>query len=170
MMGDRDQNKLGQETMKITLKVEDYSSEGYGVFRYDGKVVFVPYAIPGETVEAEIIKEHRSYSEGNLIKVMEKSDKRVFPPCEIYTVCGGCSLQHMEYEEQLRFKKQKVENALRRIAKTECKVNDVIGMKTPYQYRNKAQYSVKYNKVGFKKSKSHEIVQADNCLILPNDV
>jgi 23S rRNA (uracil1939-C5)-methyltransferase len=158
------------DKMSVILKVEGYNSGGAGVCRHEGKTVFVPFAVPGETVEVNITREHKSYCEGRILNIVESSDERRHPLCDIFYTCGGCSLMHMSYGEQLRFKKQKVENALKRIGGIDCRINDIIGMDEPYGYRNKALYSKDGSRIGFYRKNTHEVVETQRCMILPKDV
>jgi len=131
--------KVGQ---KIEIYIEKMASEGQGIAKYDGMTVFVEKAIAGEKVQAEVSKVKKDYAVAETIHILEASLYRVEPLCPVYNLCGGCQLQHMSYEGELIFKKNKIEDALKRIGSIEVKVNDVIGMNSPYYYRSKAQYPV----------------------------
>ena len=154
----------------VTLSIDGYGSEGQGVGRVDGYAVFVPGALPGEMVQVRILKPLSHFAYGKVEKLLTLSPERTTPRCPLAQPCGGCSLQHMRYEEQLRFKKQKVEDALRRIGGLEeLTVRDCLGMQTPWHYRNKAQFPIGQGKtgplMGFYAKGSHRIVEVTSCPI-----
>ena len=97
------------------LRIENYGSSGEGVARLDGQAVFVKGAIPGELCAVQLLKVGKTAAWGRVAEVLEPSPARQVPDCPLYPRCGGCQLRHMTYEEELRFKRQKVEDALRRI-------------------------------------------------------
>lgn len=157
--------KLGQ---RIELNIEKMASEGQGIARYNGMTIFVEKAITGEKVIAEVTKVKRDYAVADTIDVLDVSPYRTEPLCKIYDLCGGCQLQHMNYEGELIFKKNKVIDALHRIGNIDADVKDVIGMENPYHYRNKAQYAVAMDKepeMGFYKGRSHEVIPIEECKI-----
>lgn len=166
--------------MKINIPVEknlDYEieitgqgSNGEGVGKIDGFTVFVPGGIKGEHINIKIIKLEKSYAIGKILDIKKSSAHRTEPACPIYKKCGGCNLQHMDYEGQLEFKKQRVIDAMTRIGKLEnIKVNDVHGMDNPYRYRNKVQLPVGACgceiKIGFYAPRTHDIIDMEACLI-----
>ena len=89
----------------LTLRVEKLSSNGEGIAFSEGKAIFLPCTIPGETVLAEIIDEHSGFARARIIDIKESSPYRVEPPCHHFGDCGGCSLQHVGYEHQALLKK-----------------------------------------------------------------
>ena len=97
------------------VKIEDVSDTGEGIGKTDGFTWFVKDAVIGDCVDAKVMKTKKSYGFARLLKVLEPSPSRVDPPCPVARQCGGCQLQAMSYEEQLRFKQNKVLNNLRRI-------------------------------------------------------
>ncbi len=152
------------------LNITGMTHEGLGVGRNDGMAVFVPGAIPGETVNVKIMKVLKNYSIARIEKWLYQSPDRQNPFCPVYKRCGGCSLQHMTYERQLAFKHQVVKDSLSRIGGLkDVTVKSVIGMDSPMRYRNKAQYPVGKSKngpvSGFYARHSHEIVHCENCRI-----
>lgn len=157
-----------EKNMDVTLTIDGMNHEGLGVARLDGQAVFVQGALPGETVEARIIKVASSYAVARPMSFLTGSPERREPFCPVYKRCGGCSLQHMSYAETLRFKRQVVQDSLERIGGLHgLEVSPVLGMDHPYQYRNKAQYPVgmagKRPVAGFYARRSHEIVDASAC-------
>ena len=143
---------------------------GEGVGRVEGFTVFVPYALPGETVFAEIEEVRANFARGRLIRVDQADPRRVTPACPVYEACGGCQLQHLSYEGQLAAKYRSVADAAARIGKLEkVKIKPVLGMQQPWRYRNKAQFPVgqcgQAVVTGCFAAGSHRIVPTENCLI-----
>ncbi|MGI6668713.1 MAG: 23S rRNA (uracil(1939)-C(5))-methyltransferase RlmD [Acetivibrionales bacterium] len=152
------------------VDITDMTHEGLGVGRIDGLAVFTDGALAGEQVELKIIKVRRTYAVGKLLKVLKPSPDRVIPFCSVFKRCGGCSLQHMDYNAQLAFKTKLVRDSLERIGGLDdVKVRDTIGMKSPYNYRNKAQYPVASADgrivTGFYAPRSHEVIGSEECRI-----
>jgi len=153
-----------------TVEITDMTHEGQGVGRIDNFTVFVDGAITGELVEIKLIKVTKSYGVGKLLNILRPSEDRVEPFCSAYKRCGGCSLQHMDYNAQLQFKTNLVRETIRRIGKLEnVVVHDTIGMQNPFNYRNKAQYPVAAVKgeviIGFYAKRSHDVIHSDECQI-----
>ncbi len=154
----------------ITLEITGMSSDGAGIGRADGFAVFVPGALPGETVEAHIIKAAGSYAVGKLTSIVSASKDRTKALCPSYGKCGGCSIQHMDYAAQLDFKTGVVRDALVRIGGfKDIKVNPTIGMKDPLRYRNKGSFPfaeidgrVEW---GLYAARSHRLIDASGCVI-----
>ena len=155
----------------IKGKVIDLTHEGHGVIKLDRYPIFVPNVLIDEEVEFKVIKVKKNFAIGKLIKVLKQSEQRVIPPCIYYEKCGGCQLQHMSYESQLKMKKQQVINLFHKKAKLEeTVIHDTIGMDHPWRYRNKSQLPVgkdKNNKtiMGYYRQRSHDIIDMDSCLI-----
>lgn len=158
-----------KKNQKLVLKIVDLSSEGAGVAKVDGYPLFIKDTLPGETVEVLVVKVNKNYGFGKVLNIIEPSEQRVEPICPVAGKCGGCSLQHLSYEGQLKYKQNKVYQNLKRIGGFDnISVEETIGMDKPYNYRNKAQYPVGYDKgiiVGFYASNSHRIIDFDNCSI-----
>ena len=102
-----------------------------------GWVVMVPFALPGELIRARVFRNHKNFSEADLLEVLRPSPKRVAPRCPLYGRCGGCQYQHLAYSEQLTWKRQQVEELLRHMAGVEHPVNPVIGSPQEFGYRSK---------------------------------
>ncbi len=128
---------------RLTLETVSFAFEGKAVARRDdGYVVFVEGALAHETVEVEVFKAKGSFAESKLIKVIEASPERRSPLCPYFGICGGCSLQHMTYEEQLKVKTLQVRDLFHRIGgMPEVEVLDAIGSEHEYHYRNKMEFS-----------------------------
>lgn len=164
-------NSINIEKNKdYTFEIEGSGFEGEGVSKVNNFTVFIPGALKGETVKAKIIKVNKNYAIGKLLEVTKSSKKRVEPICGTYKRCGGCNLQHFSYEEQLNFKTERVKEVIKRIGKIEnVKIHSTIGMKNPYNYRNKVQLPVgKVGEdivVGFYAPRTHDIINIDKCFI-----
>lgn len=159
-----------QKNDRITVHVEDLTHDGAGVAKVDGYPLFIVGALPGETAEIHVVKTTKSYGFGKLIEIIKPSEHRVAPPCHVFDECGGCQVQHLSYEGQLKWKQQLVKNAIERIARLpHVTVHPVKGMDNPWRYRNKSQipFALQDGKVvgGFYKTRSHEIVDTDTCII-----
>ena len=154
---------------KVTLEITGLNHDGEGVGRVRGFTVFVPWTAPGDRVEAEIISLQKNYARALPCDIIQPSPYRQEAPSSYYGSCGGCRLQHIQYEEQLRLKRQMVVDALQRLGGVDLMVHPVIGMADPWHYRNKAQYPVALDggklKIGFFQPRSHNLVDVRRCLI-----
>ncbi len=162
----REKNEIFQ------VRIEDMSDTGEGIGKTDGFTWFVKDAVIGDLVEAKVMKVKKSYGFARLMKVLKPSPHRVTPPCPVASSCGGCQLQAMSYEEQLRFKERKVLNNLRRIGGLDCREiwEPIIGMEDPWHYRNKALFPIGRNKegkiiTGFFAGRTHSIIENTDCLL-----
>ena len=153
------------------VQIEDMSDTGEGIGKTDGFTWFVKDAVIGDVVEARVMKTKKSYGFARLMQVLEPSACRVTPRCPSARQCGGCQLQAMSYEEQLRFKENKVRNNLSRIGGlTEIPMEPIIGMDEPWRYRNKAQFPFGKDKdgriiTGFYAGRTHAIIEQEDCLL-----
>lgn len=155
----------------ITIKIEDMSSEGLGVGRCDGMAFFVKDTVIGDVAEAKIMKLKKTYGYARLVRLLVPSADRVEPLCPVSRQCGGCQIQAMSYEAQLRFKEEKVRNNLIRIGKFENPpMESILRMERPYRYRNKAQFPVGTDRdgrliAGFYAGRTHSIIECADCLL-----
>jgi 23S rRNA (uracil1939-C5)-methyltransferase len=153
----------------IELTVTGQSHTGDGVGKYEGFTVFVPLALRGERIRAKITKVKKTYAHGRMLEILEASPARTEPACPVFERCGGCQLQHVSYEEQLRIKRQQVIDSFQRIGgwEEEVPVLPVIGMQDPWVYRNKAQvpFGLRGGELvaGFYAAGTHTIVDMDTC-------
>ncbi|ETP73448.1 23S rRNA (uracil-5-)-methyltransferase RumA, partial [Lachnospiraceae bacterium JC7] len=161
---------------QFTVKIEDFSSEGLGIGKTgEGFVWFIKDTVIGDTVLAAATKVKKNYGFARLVKVLEKSRDRQEPKCSIARRCGGCQLQQMSYDAQLKFKQDKVYNNLQRIGEVDEKLLDevfepIVGMNEPFRYRNKAQFPVSRNKdgkiiAGFYAGRTHDVIECEDCLL-----
>ena len=155
----------------VTLHIEDIGTGGEGIGKAEGFTFFVKDAIVGDVIEAKVMKLKKNYGYARLMKVLTPSKDRVEPKCPVARQCGGCQIQEMRYEAQLAFKQKMVQNNLERIGGlTGFEMCPVIGMETPYAYRNKAQFPVGEDKdgnivIGFYAGRTHHIVEQTDCCI-----
>lgn len=152
-----------------TVSISGYTSEGAGIARIDGRAVFIPLAMHGETCEIKILKVLKNLAYAKLLRVIDASPARVDSKCEYFPKCGGCDLWHMTYEEELRFKEEKVRDAITRIAGLDITINPILGSERTVRYRNKAQFPAGVEKgsvvSGFYRPHSHDIVPSESCII-----
>ena len=100
---------------RIQVRIEDISDEGLGIGRTEGYTWFIKDTVIGDLAEAGVMKMKKTYGFARLIRVLEPSPWRIEPKCPVARACGGCQLQAMDYQEQLRFKERKIYHNLRRI-------------------------------------------------------
>lgn len=156
----------------VILDITDVAFGGEGVGRFEGFVVFVPYVITGEKVEARIKEIHKQFARAELINVIETSPQRTTAECDYYGECGGCQYQHVSYEEQLRTKHKQVSDLFERIGgQSKDVVMPVAPCPKPYHYRNRIMVRTQYNRetkamnVGFLKHQSRLVVDIPECAI-----
>lgn len=162
-----------EKNQEFIVTIEDMNEDGAGVGKVDGYIWFVKDAVIGDVVRAKAMKMKKSYGFARLMEVLEPSASRVIPSCPVARQCGGCQLQAMSYEEQLKFKERKVMNNLIRIGKfaeDEIHMLPIMGMEEPWRYRNKAQFPFGKDKdgnviAGFYAGRTHAIVEAEDCLL-----
>jgi 23S rRNA (uracil1939-C5)-methyltransferase/tRNA (uracil-5-)-methyltransferase len=155
---------------ELELTIDTLTNLGHGIARVDGWVVMVPFALPGERVLARIHRNHKNYSEADLVQVIEPSPSRVAPRCPLFGKCGGCQYQNLRYDEQLKWKRDQVSELLRHMARIEFPVEPVIGSPREYEYRSKitphfpAPRDGKISAIGFLEAGSRtRIVDVPRC-------
>ncbi len=161
--------ELGQ-TFPLTIKRLGINGEGVGYFKR--RVVFVPGALPGEEVVAEVTKVHPKFAEAKIKKIRKASEHRVKPVCPVYEECGGCQLQHLHYSQQLKEKRDIVIQSLERhtkLAVDKLDIRETIGMDNPWGYRNKSQFQVgeRGGKIlaGLYGMNSHKLINIEQCAV-----
>lgn len=166
------------------VEISDLASGGEAVGRVEDLVVFIPYGVPGDTVEIELVELKKKYARGSITRIIKPSSHRIEPRCHIFYKCGGCQLQHIDYPSQLIFKKKIVEDFLARISGIkDVKVMDVLESQEPWYYRNKVQlvaaskpYFPAFRKTedtflrsfpyfGLYERESHKVVRMEACAI-----
>lgn len=170
----------------FTVTIEDMSEDGAGLGRVDGYIWFIKDTVIGDVVKAGVMKMKKTYGFARLVEVLEPSPQRVAPRCPVARQCGGCQLQMMDYEAQLKFKERKVYNNLKRIGGLEnlllpdeaageiggefVRMEPIMGMEEPWRYRNKAQFPFGMSKdgrviTGFYAGRTHSIIENEDCLL-----
>ena len=162
-----------EKNQEFTVSIEDMSEDGAGIGKLDGYIWFIKDAVIGDVVRARAMKMKKNYGFARLMEILTSSEARVEPKCPVARQCGGCQLQAMSYEEQLKFKERKVKNHLLRIGKfkeDEIHMLPIMGMKEPWRYRNKAQFPFGLDKngnivAGFYAGRTHDIIECEDCLL-----
>jgi len=149
----------------IVLRLTDLAYGGDAVGRHEGRAVFVPLGLPGETVRAEITEERPRFARARLVEVLVPSEDRVEPACPLFGRCGGCQLQHASYQSQLEHKRRTLQSLLARIGKVQNPlVHPTQPMDNPWRYRNHVQLSVTTDgRLGFLALRSNDIVPVERC-------
>ncbi|RNC29428.1 MAG: 23S rRNA (uracil-C(5))-methyltransferase RlmCD [Candidatus Dichloromethanomonas elyunquensis] len=155
-----------------SIEIVRLASDGAGVGYLNGKAVFVPGMLPGEKGTVRITEEKKSYQRADVAKIINPSPQRQAPPCSVYSSCGGCDLQHINYAYSLEWKRLWVKDALVRIGGIQdVAVEPVIGMDDPWRYRNKAVlHRDQEGRLGYYKEKTKEVIQFDDCLLLSKNI
>ncbi len=152
-------------------EITGLTSEGNGVCHIDSMAVFVPNTAVGDILNVRIVKVLKKYAFGIIENIITPSSDRVTPDCHISTKCGGCILRHISYEAELKFKYQRVYDAITRIGGIDGSlVGEIVPSDSTIAYRNKAQLPIAYGKdgnitVGFFAQRSHRVIPVDNCLL-----
>jgi 23S rRNA (uracil1939-C5)-methyltransferase len=161
----------------VTLVCGSLGAELEGVCRFEGQAVFVPGALPGETLTAQIVQAHKQFAYARPLKILTPSPDRVEPFCPVYKHCGGCSGQHMRYAATLAAKRQQTFDCLTRIGGlplTQAEVPAVLGADDPTHFRNKTSLPVGGTAdaplLGFYRRRSHDVIAIDDCPVAMGDV
>ena len=159
-----------QKNQEYIVEIIDNGYEGEGLAKIDNFTIFIPGAIKEEKIKILIVKVLSSHAFGKILEIIKKSEKRKEVDCLTYKRCGGCNLRHIEYEETLKIKQDVVQNLVNKILKNKIKVQETVGMKNPFHYRNKAQYPLGINNkgepiIGVFANRTHEVIPIEKCLI-----
>ena len=152
------------------VEIIDNGFEGEGIAKINNYTIFVEDAIKGEKCKILILKTTASHAFAKILEIIEESEYRCNSDCDTYKRCGGCSMRHIDYDKTLDIKQEKVQNLINKTLTNKVKVEKVLGMGNPYNYRNKAQYPVGTDKNGkpifgvFAK-RTHEIIPVKECYI-----
>jgi len=156
------------QTFELELTAMAHGGSALG--RHEGRVIFVPYTIPGETVRVEMVEARTRWGRGHLLEVLVPSPHRVEPPCPYFGPgkCGGCHFQQIDYEAQAEYKREVVIDQLARLGGLhDANVQEIIGAAEPWAYRNHAQFSTTpEGQLGFLTADTHHVVPVEECLIL----
>lgn len=124
------------------VEIVDAGSEGMSVAKPEGRVIFIPFGVPGDVVDIEVFKKKKNYFEGRIINIKKPSENRVTPVCQHFGLCGGCKWQQMDYQWQLYYKQKQVKDNFDRIGKVDYpEMNPILGCERQYFYRNKLEYA-----------------------------
>lgn len=140
---------------------------GNGIGNINGKIIFVKGALTGETVDVTITKDKKSFMEGTINTIIYKSSKRVEPFCNYFGVCGGCSLCHLNYENTLEYKKDRVKNIL---SKFDIPKINVIRNENDLYYRNKIELKIVDGKLGFYEKSTHNLIEIKECKVTKKSI
>ena len=157
---------------RYPVEITGYTSDGEGVARIDGEVIFIPGVIAGEKCVIRIVNIGKTAAHGVLETLTEPSPHRVEPDCPYFGRCGGCDFRHMDYDEELRLKRRRVRDALERIGGFSVPELEITGAAVQNGYRNKVQFPVAQQKgravAGFYRARTHEVIPADGCRLQPD--
>ena len=140
---------------------------GNGIGNINGKIIFVKGALTGETVDVTITKDKKSFMEGTINTIIYKSSKRVEPFCKYFGICGGCSLCHLNYENTLEYKKERVKNIL---SKFDIPKINVIRNENDLYYRNKIELKIVDGKLGFYEKNTHNLIEIKECKVTKKSI
>ncbi len=151
----------------IELNITTMSSEGSGIGRYEGLAVFVPLTAIGDICKVKILKVKSNCAFGKIEEIITPSPDRIVPDCPAFSKCGGCVYRHISYESECKIKRQRVEDAIKRIGGVDMTAREIC-VREPTRYRNKAQYPVSEDyTVGFYRNHSHDIIPSGDCSLQP---
>ncbi len=155
----------------IQIKIEKLAYGGNGIGRIDGKICFVENALPGETVEIEIVNDKKNFIEARAVKIETPSPARETPPCSYYGKCGGCQYQHMSYAEELRWKEIQIREHLQKQMPLDEKVFlPIVANDSPYGYRNHITLHRAQNGWGFVDEDNESTVAIQKCLLAAQEI
>lgn len=150
--------------------ITSLENEANGVCKINGMVVFVPKTLVKEKVRVRITELKKNFARAKVVEILEPSKKRITSKCPYYEECGGCNLRHQSKEENLKFKKEKVKNALKRIGKIDVKVDDCVPCFKDDHYRNKISFKVENDRIGFYAEGTYQLVDVKSCLLAENEI
>ena len=153
------------------VKITGYGSGGEGVGRLeDGRVTFIRGAAQGDVLEISLIKEQKRSAWAEIVRIIEPSPHRIESECPHFPKCGGCDFQHITYEEEVRAKLKRINDAMKRIAGLEIKAEEMLRTGQTGGYRNKAIFHANDTELGFYRAGTNEIVPISYCLLLKDDI
>ncbi len=146
------------------VEVTKLDHQGRGIAKINDKVIFIPNALPRETIDVDIVLEKKKYYEGTIKEIINASDKRIKPVCPYFEECGGCQFLNMNYQDSLDYKQNKVEEIMNKYLGIKIKINNIVACDNNLYYRNKTTFHVK-NDIGFFKEKTNTLIPVDKCYI-----
>lgn len=146
------------------VEVTKLDHQGRGIAKINDKVIFIPNALPRETIDVDIVLEKKKYYEGTIKEIINASDKRIKPVCPYFEECGGCQFLNMNYQDSLDYKQNKVEEIMNKYLGIKIKINNIVACDNNLYYRNKTTFQVK-NDTGFFKEKTNTLIPVDKCYI-----
>ena len=147
----------------MEVKIDRLDHQGRGIANID-KITFIPNTLPNEVVDIDIVESKSKYNIGKVNKYIEESGKRIKPICPYYSVCGGCDLMHISYDDETNYKENKVKDIMKRYAGI-TNVDDIVKSDIELGYRNKITLKVD-KQLGLYEKESHQIVKIDKCLLV----
>jgi tRNA/tmRNA/rRNA uracil-C5-methylase (TrmA/RlmC/RlmD family) len=164
-MGTRSQSHTAPQS-SVGLDIYDVAFGGAGVGRLEGKIVFVPFTVDGERIEAEVVEHKKNFARAQLRKVIVRSAERIDPICPYFGHCGGCDYQHIAYHHQLELKRRQVAQLLERIGRvTDVEVSPTLASPHPYAFRNRITVHAAQGRIGFFEKNSRKVVDIEHCAI-----
>ena len=144
-------------------------SNGEGIIKQDGAIIFVPYTLVGEKVKFKVLKVSSKCVYAKALEILTPAEERVRTKCPVFTKCGGCQLQHVKYEKQLSIKEQSIKETFKKVASLDVEVLRAVSGDNEYRYRNKLQLPVSFGRdgtvIGFYAENSHRVVPINDCPI-----
>lgn len=146
------------------IEITSLDHNGRGIGKLNNKIVFVENALPGEIVDIRIVKEKKNFIEAEVNRFITKAKNRIKSKCPYFNSCGGCDLLHIDYNDQIKFKQEKIENIVNKYLNNKIKINSIVKCDDNFYYRNKTTFQVK-ECIGFYKNKTYDIIPVEKCLI-----
>lgn len=154
---------MSQQVLEI--EIEKLSFGGDGIGRHEGLVYFVPFSAPGDRLRIRVLEKKKNFARAEIVEILNPGSSRIQPPCPVFGRCGGCTWQHVSYEEQLRQKQQIVEEQLRRFLPKGLRIEPIVPSPMPFRYRNRIQLKYDGQKLGFFERQSHNVIDISDCPI-----
>lgn len=155
--------------IKNNIEIKRLDDEGRGIGYIDGKIIFVPNALPDEVINIKIIKETSKYFIGEVVDYVNTSNKRIYEKCPFYSLCGGCSLQHISYKDSIDYKLDKFKNILNKFANIKSEI-EVVENNNDFGYRNKIDLKINNREWGYFNNSTHDFVKIDKCLLAKESI
>ena len=148
-------------------KLDDF---GRGIAHINNKVVFIANALPEELVEIKIINDKKSYMEASVVKYIKLSKDRIESMCPYFEACGGCSLIHLNYEDTLKFKQNKIKNLLKKYKINYDKELEIVKNDNPLYYRNKVSLKIENGHLGYYEENTHKLLEIKECMMAKHSI